>query len=202
MASAPAKADTIDFTFTSLDQTDGFDVTGVAYTDASNMVTSLTGAAVGFGSATGDGGLLALIPVGTPGYGAWLWDNVFSQTPYYFTNSNSSGILFTIDGDNVGNLYLAQDTTSIYLSVSNPATFQNPGDLGTLAVASVPEPATWAMMLASRVGFPAVAGQGPCPARRRLIGNRNRSFERPPRGGLSVGRPYASRLRGPDFAPE
>jgi len=152
VVSDPAKAATIDFSFIGAAMGDGgsFDIiNGVAITDASDVVISLTGNVVGHGVDSGlTGSINALIAPGTPGFGSWAWDGkMFAVANYFTPNSDSSGILFTFDGSNVGNLYLANGSPQIYLSVNTDGSLYNPGDPGTLAITAVPEPSTWAMMI-------------------------------------------------------
>jgi hypothetical protein len=149
---APAMAAIIDFSFTGT----SFDITdGVAITDSSNVVTSLTGIVTGLGAESGLTGTIdALIAPGSPGFGSWNWDGkMFAAANYFTPNSNSSGILFQFDGSNVGNLYLANGSSQIFLSVNTDGALYNPGDPGTLQVAAVPEPATWAMMILGFFGI-------------------------------------------------
>lgn len=156
IAVQPAKAAVLDFSFTGLEMSDGGSfsiVNGVAVTDASNVVISLSGQIVGFGSDFTPPTAITLVAPGTPGFEAsWVWDGKMFATPDYFSNTSTSGILFTFDGSNVGNLYLG-DASQIFLSVNTSGELFNPGDPGTLtvsAVAAIPEPTTWAMMM---IGF-------------------------------------------------
>src|SRR5665213_315023 len=158
LAPQGAKAAILDFSFTSTSPVDGgsFNITnGVAVTNSSNVVTSLSGDVTGFGTDSGLTGTIdALIAPGNPAFQAsWNWDGVMTATPNYFTpNSLSSGILFQFDGSNVGNLYLVSGGSQIYLSVNTDGSLFNPGDPGTLQVAAVPEPQTWAMMILGFIG--------------------------------------------------
>jgi hypothetical protein len=86
----------------------------------------------------------------------WIYDNKFFASAPYVDNG---GILFNA-GSFAYNLY--SSGSSYYLSTFNPDnSYFNPGDLGTLQVAAVPEPSTWAMMI---LGF---AGIGYLAYRRR-----------------------------------
>ena len=143
LGALPASATTYDVTFTglnfdlsavittanSLDALGGYDITGI-----SGTVTGLTSGAIT--------GLLSNPNQPNQGtyyagsYG-WNYDNVLFPGSVPFDNN---GLLFSFGTDIVANLYSVG--SSFYLSVDNPSSFWNPGDLGTVSVSATPLPAT------------------------------------------------------------
>jgi hypothetical protein len=159
----PANASVIDFTFTGVN---GTAITnGVITTDASNIAISVTGDVTDPDAFAGTQAITALIAPGTSGYSNWNWDGVVTPGPFYFSATQSSGILFLFDGI-VGNLYFQPNDLTYYLSVSNPGGLFNPGDPGTFdasvvsSVAPTPLPATWTMLLAGFIGLGIFAYRG------------------------------------------
>jgi len=127
-----------------------FDVSATVTTDAGNNVLSINGAVIGPGGTSISG----LEAVGSNA--SWNYDNLFDGTATPAVTNG--GILFDA-GSFAYNLY--SSGTSIYLSTFNPdgpnSPIYNPGDLGTLTVAAVPEASTWAMMLLGFAGVGFVA---------------------------------------------
>jgi PEP-CTERM motif len=130
-----------------------FDVFVELQVDNLNNVTGISGTVSGAFAGSPDA-VTGLVPLNsTPN---WIYDNKFFASAPYVDNG---GILFNA-GSFAYNLY--SSGSSYYLSTFNPDnSYFNPGDLGTLQVAAVPEPATWAMMI---LGF---AGIGYLAYRRR-----------------------------------
>ena len=135
----PAHASTYDVTFigsnldlsavvttsNTLDALGGYDITGI-----SGTVTGLSSGAIT--------GLVSNPNQPTQGtyyagsYG-WNYDNVLFPGSVPFDNN---GILFSFGTDIVANLYSVGSL--FYLSVDNPSSFWNPGDVGTLSVSDPP----------------------------------------------------------------
>ncbi len=78
--------------------------------------------------------------------GAFIYDNVLSSSQPYLDNP---GVLFTTS-DNPGGYWnlFSTDPTTYNLYESVPGQGYPVAETGTLSVTAVPEPATWAMMLA------------------------------------------------------
>jgi PEP-CTERM motif-containing protein len=130
-----------------------FDVLLQLQVDNLNNVTGISGTVSGAFAGSPDA-VTGLVPLNSNGN--WIYDNQFFAAAPYVSNG---GILFDT-GSFAYNLYSIGP--SYYLSTFNPDnSFFIPGDFGTLQVAAVPEPATWAMMI---VGF---AGIGYLAYRRR-----------------------------------
>ncbi len=135
----PAHASTYDVTFTgsnfdlsavittanSLDALGGYDITGISGTvtgPTSGAITSL----LSNPNQPYQGTYYA------SGYG-WNYDNVLFSGAVPFDNN---GLLFSFGTDIVANLYSVG--SSFYLSVDNPSSFWNPGDVGTLSASDPP----------------------------------------------------------------
>ncbi len=135
----PANASTYDVTFTGLN----FDLSAVITT--SNSLDALGGYDITAisGTVTGpsSGAITGLLSnpnqpnEGTyyAGSYGWNYDNVLFAGSVPFDNN---GILFSFGTDVLANLYSVG--SSFYLSVDNPSSFWNPGDLGTLSVSDPP----------------------------------------------------------------
>ncbi len=135
----PANATTYDVTFAglnfglsaeittanSLDALGGYDITGI-----SGTVTGLTSGAITGLQSNPNQPYQGTYYAGSYG---WNYDNVLFSGSVPFDNN---GMLFSFGTDVLANLYSVG--SSFYLSVDNPSSFWNPGDLGTLSVSDPP----------------------------------------------------------------
>jgi hypothetical protein len=81
--------------------------------------------------------------------GGWTYNDRFDPVSGKFSGD---GVMFGFGGTNIGNFYTAGGVD--YLSVDSPGgLLYNPGDIGILQVAAVPEASTWAMMILGFCGI-------------------------------------------------
>jgi hypothetical protein len=142
-----ASASTYDVTFTG----SFFDVFVELQVDGSNNVTSISPGGTVSGAFVGSpAAVTALEPPGNP---SWIYDNQFNAAGNPVVSNG--GILFLAGGFDYNLYSVGSGPSSLYyLSTFNPdGTLYNPGDLGTLKVAAVPEPSTWAMMILGFAGI-------------------------------------------------
>lgn len=137
LVSAPAMATTIDFTATSQNSSYGFDLTnGIAVTNGSNVVTSLSGDIVGLGSlAAYSGKITSLLPLPSNSFGSFIYDNVFTTTAPYM---DIDGIAFNFGPGLEANLYDEHGT--YYLFVDSPAGYLPRNTLGSVVAMDVSAP--------------------------------------------------------------
>lgn len=144
-----------------------FDFTNGNFTADGTLTTGSTADTSGFYTITGINGTVngqAISGLGTPptatvADGTYTFDNLLNPTgPSLLT---SGGFLFDA-GSNVFNIFGNGDGTYSGIATINGTTNYTTGISGTLNVAAVPEPATWAMML---VGF---GGMGLALRRKRV----------------------------------
>jgi hypothetical protein len=137
LVNAPAMANTIDFTATSQNSSYGFDLTnGVAVTNSSNVVTSLSGDIVGLGSLAGySGQITSLLPLPSNPSAAFIYDNVFKTTASYL---DIDGIAFNFGPGLEGNLY--DENGTYYLYVDSPAGYLPRNTIGSVVGLDVSVP--------------------------------------------------------------
>lgn len=137
LVNAPAMANTIDFTATSQNPSYGFDlIDGVAVTNSSNVVTSLSGDIVGLGSlAAYSGQITALLPLPSYPSAAFIYDNVFTTTASYL---DIDGIAFDFGPGLEANLYDERGT--YYLYVDSPAGYLPRNTIGSVVALGVSAP--------------------------------------------------------------
>ena len=112
-------------TANSLDALGGYDITGISGTVTGLSSGAITGL-VSNPNQPNQGTYYA-------GSYGWNYDNVLFLGSVPFDNN---GILFSFGTDIVANLYSVGSL--FYLSVDNPSSFWNPGDVGTLSVSDPP----------------------------------------------------------------
>ncbi len=139
LGALPASATTYDVTFTglnfdlsavittanSLDALGGYNITGISGTVTGPSSGAITGL-LSNPNQPNQGTYYA-------GSYGWNYDNVLFSGSVPFDNN---GMLFSFGTDVLANLYSVG--SSFYLSVDNPGSFWNPGDLGTLSVSDPP----------------------------------------------------------------
>jgi hypothetical protein len=114
----PARAAVIDFSQTH-NGISGFDLNFQATTDASNVVTGITGTVTGFGVFATYSGIIDGIVSNPPGDPRWAYDNVLNLSAPFFSATGSSGLLFTWNGGlDYGNPYYDTTTSSYYFSIA------------------------------------------------------------------------------------
>ncbi len=135
----PANATTYDVTFNggnfdlsavittadSLDALGGYDITSISGTITGPSSGAITGL-LSNPNQPNQGTYYA-------GSYGWNYDNVLFSGAVPFDNN---GLLFSFGTDVLANLYSVG--SSFYLSVDNPSSFWNPGDVGTLSVSDPP----------------------------------------------------------------
>ena len=157
-ATLPAKATTLDYAFkftgafsgsgdifvnSTKDSLGGYDITGITGSiqgPTSGAITNLD-TALGTPNATG----LFTDPVTG---NQWLYNDVLFTSGVPFDNN---GVLFNFGSQFVGNIYSVG--TQLYLSVSQPSAFFNPGAAIRLSVSQTPLPAALPMFLTALGGL-------------------------------------------------
>jgi hypothetical protein len=136
-----------------------YDAAGQFATDDNNNIIAITGfVTTPSGIDGGSIGVLITEPNPYPGEVStgWNFSNTFDGTTF-----DGEGVLFTFGTANIGLIYTDEGLNFFSGDAPGGALF-NPGDVGTLTISAVPEPATWAMMILGfiGVGFMAYRRQG------------------------------------------
>jgi hypothetical protein len=151
MSATAANAAVYNFSF------DGtaYDAVGQFVTDGLNHITSISGNVTVTAPGVDGGAIGALLsgPQPVPGNVSpgWTYSNTYGGGIF-----NGDGVLFSFGTSNIGNIYNSGGTN--YFSADAPGDgLFNPGNAGTLTIAAVPEPSTWAMMILGFIGMGFVA---------------------------------------------
>jgi hypothetical protein len=160
-ATSAAQATVYDYTFLS---TSGGPVVAMSGSFTTATPATLTGVEITHMTGTLFGaGDTVLDAFGNPNYpaasvspdGAFIYDNALFSTQPYLDNN---GVLFTTQNNPTGYWNLFSTDTAVYqLYESIPGIGYTVAETGTLTVAAVPEPATWAMMILGFLGVGFVA---------------------------------------------